>query len=229
MRFANCDRCVYPISMNIHPMFGLVACFTVSAYAQQVKVVSFPQVGAETTIPAGGEVYSYLSVYTIDGARIDADTKAGDWLLEQPVASGTQLVPVKTKTKFKGCVPLANTFEPAGPCFLDDDGDGRFDRHASDDSKRALKLKRPVPYTKMPISIVRADSFMRVILYQGATTDTLRFSYREFKDDMARAAFTEELTIPREAFPFMMRVKNLQIQVSAVSGMGLRYKLVRVD
>jgi hypothetical protein len=210
-------------------LFGFLAAFSVSAPAQQMKVVSFPEVGAEATIPAGGEVYSYLRVYTIDGARIDADTKAGDWLLEQPVPAGTQLVPVDTKTKFKGCVPYANTFEPAGPCFLDDDGDGRFDRHASDDFKMARKLKPPVPYTKMPISIVRADSFKQVILYQGATADTLRFSYREFKDDMARAAFTEELTIPREPFPFMILVKNLQIEVSAVSGMGLKYRLVKVN
>ena len=72
------------------------------------------------------------------------------------------------------------------------------------------------------------DAFRFVILFQGATTDTLRFSYREFKNDMARAAFTEELTIPREPFPQMMMLKNIQIEVLGVSGMGLRYKIVKV-
>jgi hypothetical protein len=199
------------------------------AVAQEMKVVSFPEIGTETSVPAGGELYSYLRVFTMDGARIDADTKAGDWLLEKPVAAGTQLVPVLTKTKFKACVPFPNSFDAAGPCFLDDDGDGRFDRHASDDFKMARKLKIPVPYTKVPISIIRADSFKKIILFQGATSDTLRFSYREFKDDMARPAFTEELTILRESFPFMVLVKNLQIEVLGVSGMGLRYRVVKAN
>jgi hypothetical protein len=197
--------------------------------AQEMKIVSLPEIGVETSVPTGGELYSYLKVYTVDGAKLDANTKAGDWLLEQDIPAGTALIPVSTKAKFKACVPFDNSFDAAGPCFLDDDGDGRFDRHAGDEVQAARKLKVPVPYTKTPISIVRADSFKQVILFQGATSDTLRFSYREFKDDMARPAFTEELTILREAFPFMVLVKNLQLEVLGVSGMGLRYRIVKTN
>ncbi|MGD9472067.1 MAG: hypothetical protein AB7V38_07900 [Novosphingobium sp.] len=45
---------------------------------------------------------------------------------------------------------------------------------------------------------------------------------------MARPAFTEELTIPREPFPAMIMLKNLQIEVLGVSGMGLQYRLIKV-
>lgn len=197
--------------------------------AQEMKIVSAPAIGEESTVGAGGDVYSFMRIYTIDGARIDVDTKAGDWLAEQAVPAGTMLVPVETTKKYKGCVPFSGTFEPSGPCFIDDDGDGRFDRHSRDQVVIFRKLKQPVPYTIVPVSIARADSFKRTILYQGATADSVRFSYREFKDDMARPAFTEELTIPREAFPTMARVKNLQIELLGVSGMGLRYRIVKAD
>jgi hypothetical protein len=67
------------------------------------------------------------------------------------------------------------------------------------------------------------------MLFQGATSDSLRFSYREFSNDMARPAFTEDLSIPREPFPSMIMVKNLQLEVLAVSGMGMRYRVVKAN
>ena len=204
--------------------------FTVGQSAAQTQnIVSTPEVGVETLISAGGDIYSYVRVYTINGARIETDTKAGDWLLEDKLPKGTVLVPVATSKKFKGCIPYPNTFDAKGPCLIDDDGDGTLDRHSRDEITLFRKVKEPVPYTLVPISIAQPDSLKRTILYQGATADSLRFSYREFKDDMARPAFTEELSIPREPFPAMIMVKNLQIEVLSVSGMGLRYRVVKVN
>lgn len=214
--------------MKNHIFFAVALLTAPSAKAQQLTIIQSPEVGVETIVPAGGDVYSYFKVYTIDGVRTEAATKAGDWLLEQPVPTGTELVPVTTKAKFKACVPYPNSFDARGPCFLDDDGDGRFDRQARDDATMARKVKTPVPYSKVAISVARSDSFKQIILYQGATADSLRFSYREFKDDMARPAFTEELTIPREPFPAMILVKNLQLEIAGVTGMGLRYTLVKI-
>jgi hypothetical protein len=188
---------------------------------QELSVISFPEVGVESTISVGEEIYSYVKVYTMDGARLDADTKAGSWLLEEIVPKGTELVPVNTKVKFKACVHWTTSFDVRGPCFLDYDGDGTFDRHAGTDTEMARKLKVPVPYTKQKITSVRADSFKQVILYQGATTDSIRFSYREFKDDMARPAFTEEMSIPRETFPSMVRIKKPSAGNFCSDGNGL--------
>ncbi|MBK7285074.1 MAG: hypothetical protein IPI83_12625 [Sphingomonadales bacterium] len=112
-------------------------------------------------MPAGGDLYSLAQIYTQDGARIEADTKAGDWLMEESVPKGTILIPVETTKKFKGCVPVPGTFEPSGPCFIDDDGDGLLDRHSRDEIVLFRKLKAPVPYSIVPISIAREDSFQK--------------------------------------------------------------------
>jgi len=196
--------------------------------AQEMQVISVPEVGAEATIPAGGEVYSYARVYTLDGAVLEQDAQVGLLFTKERVPKGTQLIPVASKSKFKACVPYANTFTASGPCYLDDDGDGLFDRNSQDEGSIAIKSRPPTPYNRVKITIIREDSFKRSILYQGASADAIRFSYREFKNDIARPAFTEELTIPREQLPAMIMVKNIQMEVKTVSGMGLTYRIVRV-
>ena len=200
-----------------------------SASSQDIEalLVSSPELGTEQTVPTGGELYSYSRLYTIEGARIDTETRAGDWLVEQRIPAGTLLVPVSTSKPFKGCVPFEGTFEASGPCFIDDDGDGTLDRHSRDEVVIFRKLKSPVPYSKTDISLMREDSFRYVLLYSGATGDTLRFSYREFKDNLARPAFTEELTIPRETLPQMIALKGRVFEILEVGGMGITYRLIK--
>lgn len=195
---------------------------------QGVMTITSPNLKTDATVSAGGEVYSFVRVYSVSGARIDSDTRAGDWLAETIIPAGTMLVSVPTSKNFKGCVPYPNSFEPAGPCFIDDDGDSRFDRQSRDQVVIFRKLKEPVPYSRQPLSIVRADSFKEVILYQGADANGLRFSYRQFKDDLARPAFTEDLVVPREPYPARIAIKNLEIEVLGVSGRGMNYRILAV-
>ncbi|WP_126177141.1 hypothetical protein [Tsuneonella rigui] len=189
------------------------------------RVQTLPAIGQMSTAAPGEELYQYFRLSTTEGAVLQADTKAGDWLLERPVPKGTKLIPVSTSKAFKAC-GYTGAFEETGPCFIDDDGDGTFDRQAKDAFTIHRKIKVPVPYTREPISAATLDDFKHVILFAGATGDTLRFSYREFINDMARPAFTEELTVPRESFPQMIKLKGRTFEITNLTGMGLTYRLV---
>ncbi|MEH6789950.1 hypothetical protein [Parasphingorhabdus sp.] len=210
-------------------LIGLGVALPCIVNAQELTLKHSPELGVETVVPAGGEVYSFTRVYTLDGARLEADSGPGSYLRGRSISVGTELVSVGTKAAFKACVPIKGTFEPDGPCFLDDDGDGRFDRQATNDYNLAQRLKIPVPYSRLPISVYREDSLRRVFLFQGATQDSLRFSYREFSAGLARPAFTEELTIQLAEFPLMIQLKDIQLMVLRVDGMGMRYKVVRAN
>lgn len=199
------------------------------SHAQDIQIISKPEIGKENTVPAGEELYSFNRLYTVEGYQLDASTKAGNWLLETPVEAGTRLIPVSTTKAAKACVPQLGTFTPVGPCFIDDNGDGLFDRHSADEVTMFRKLKPPVPYSRTSLIVTREDNFKKIFLFQGATVDTLRFSYREFRNDLARPAFTEELSILREPFPAMIMLKNLQIEILNVSGMGLSYRVIKVN
>ena len=200
-----------------------------SVAAQGSRLVTFPAVGVEATTPTGGELFTYGRLLTVKGAKLGDEVKAGNWLLEAVYTAGTDLIPVDTKASFKACIPYAGTLRASGPCFLDDDGDGRFDRHAGDEITRARKLRTPVPYTKAEVSVIQQDTLSFKILFQGGGSDNIRFSYREFSDDIARPAFTEELTIPREPFPQMIVLKKVQLEIIGLNGMGLRYRIVKLD
>jgi hypothetical protein len=216
--------------MRKYPVFFFAAiALSSGTLAQEERLISEPEIGTSNTAVAGSPLYSFYRVYTTSGAKLGADTKAGNWLLEEKVPAGTELIPVKTSKAFKACVPIANTLSPDGPCFIDDDGDGLFDRQGPDEVAPFRKLKKPTPYSLTSVSVMRSDTLKTVVLYQGADASSLRFSYREFTNGIARAAFTEELSVPRESLPAMIMVKNLQIEVLGVDGMGLRYKVVKVN
>lgn len=208
-------------------VYAVVLLFvSVPALAETVKVEleTSPTVGQHATVSPGEELYFYWKKYTVDGAKLGVDTKAGQWLVEERIGAGTLLVRVDGKLGFKACVPAEGTLESSGLCLLDDDDDGRFDRHS--DGIIARRYKVPVPYERTTVSVLGADAFKHTILFSGATGDTLRFSYREFNVDLARPAFTEELTVPREEFPQMIRLKGRTFELLGLSGLGLTYRLI---
>ena len=70
-----------------------------------------------------------------------------------------------------------------------------------------------------------ASSFRKVIIYSGVGDGIIKFSYREFTNDMARPAFTEELTLPLgKSFPQDIAIKDQVFTLISVDGMGLTYQ-----
>ena len=202
----------------------LFASVPASANTVKVELETSPSVGQDATVSPGEELYFYWKKYTVDGAKLGADTKAGQWFVEERISAGTLLVRVDDKLGFRACVPAEGTLESTGLCLLDDDNDGRFDRHS--DGIIARRYKVSVPYERTSVSALGADAFKHTILFSGATGDTLRFSYREFNGDLARPAFTEELTVPREKFPQLIRLKGRTFELLGLNGLGLSYRLI---
>jgi hypothetical protein len=63
------------------------------------------------------------------------------------------------------------------------------------------------------------------IIFTGITSDSIRMSYREFTpDDLARAAFSQDLTYPLKAKE--IRFRNLTIDVISVSPDQIQYKVI---
>lgn len=110
-------------------------------------------------------------------------------------------------------------------CLRDDDGDGAFDRfslQATDKlAARSMKVDPPVPYEleRMPIQAERtSDSsgrfLRREILYQGAARGVLHLRYREFVDDLAREAFSQDLSFDlaaEEATALVVKGARLEV------------------
>jgi hypothetical protein len=190
------------------------------------RIVSEPAAGQQRTVSVGSPILERSRSLLIEETVISVDEKmkGGRWVLPLTITPEETLTQVESKAKFKACTRQGN-----GPCGLDDDGDGVFDRMAQDDMSLAIKLKKPVRYTTRRQTSVRDDpkNFKQILLYAGAAGDTLRLSYREFSNDMARPAFTEDLSIPlARNFPQMVAVKDIKLRLYGIDGMGLRYEIV---
>lgn len=186
----------------------------------EIKIIDVPAVGEQTVVSVGSIIHEYSKVFSFDAVIPEAEMRGGQWVVPITVPAGSTMFPVSTRVSLKACLPN-------GACGLDDDGDGTFDRMAKDDYSTALKLKVKVPYKLSRVEVERPDSLRQVVMYQGATTDSLRLSYREFQNNMARPAFTEDLTIPLgTSFPQDVAVKKIKLRVHSIDGLGMRYEIL---
>lgn len=186
----------------------------------EVTILHVPPAGSSQTVSVGTQIHEYSRLYSFNATITDQKLRGGQWLIPIEVEAGTPLYPVSTNSKFKACAR-------SGACGLDDDGDGKFDRMAKDSASLAIKLKQPVAYRTTRITVENPLSLKQVILYAGATSDTLRLSYREFSNDMARPAFTEELTIPiGKSFPQDVAVKAIKFRIHSINGLGMTYEIL---
>ena len=110
----------------------------------------------------------------------------------------------------------------------DKDGDGRIDQVSAENVLfTSKKLKEPVAFTMVdaPAS-AGADYFRQVLTFSGGAGGVLRISYREFSHDVARPAFTEELSFPLEAaYPQTITWRDTRITLLGLDGSGLRYRV----
>jgi hypothetical protein len=89
------------------------------------------------------------------------------------------------------------------------------------------KLPHPFAYKASEFIQPTSGSLKQVVIFLGSTKDSLRLSYREFVNDMARPAFTEEYTFPLSStFPQPISFKGVKMTIAGIDGEGLHYTVI---
>src|SRR5258706_12690951 len=152
------------------------------------------------------------------------------------IKEGTQGNLVKTSgTKFNAlCLDFVTTGGISGAshaCLVDTGGTRVFDHAMFTNRDKYFPLSKPAKYTLLPRErtiVESADDFKRVILYQGLSKGTIKVSFREFIKDMARPAFTQDVSYDLEQDgTVMIAFKGLRIQVLKASGANIQYKVMQ--
>lgn len=179
---------------------------------------SLPAPGQIRTVSIGNAIHEYNEYIPTDMA-MPLTRIHGGVLGLVTIEAHTPMYSVPTNERFKAC--------GAGGCAIDDDGDGTFDRVAVEQGVRAVRLHEPVRYERRVVPLDAPNNLRQMILYQGTDGTTLRLSYREFRGDFARPAFTEDLLVPiTRNFPQDVVVKDIRFRIHGVDGTGLRYEVV---
>lgn len=191
-----------------------------------------PELGAEHTAAIGEEILSEFRFRSMPGVVLKGNVSA-QWGSAEKVSLpvGTSLAIIREK-RTKACQARFNVIWLN--CVIDTDDDGRFDRVSFNDVAGAKDIVPPVPYVRQPVSMPvdprqgEGDDFKRVYVFTGVNGNTLTVSYREFINNLARPAFTESLSIPLTAtFPQSVAIKGHVLEVLAIDGMGLRYRVAK--
>lgn len=186
----------------------------------------WPNAGQSTTASIGNPIaensiqeYSY-------GYILDEDSDLRIYFSTVTINKGTPLFHRSSDLGDEGCLAKSLQHLERGEyqiCYSDANADGIFDRARLSSEKKPSNLRNPVRYSSLRIP---QKEFKRVWTYLGSTKDSLKISYREFVNDMARPAFTEEYSIPLgEKFPQKVRFKNIDMTVLGIDGSGISYSL----
>jgi hypothetical protein len=215
-------------------MLASFAAVAPTALAAERKVGQKPEPGVETTVTVGSSMYERFNMVAVGTPRLRDDLEVSLGIQGKIVIpSGSKLIVERAKP-LKACTESEETYVDrfVGPrgaaCLYDNDGDGAFEKaSAANVMLTDKKLKTPAPYdVRDAPADPDSDYFRNTLTYLGSTGGVLRVSYREYSHDMARPAFTEELTFPLSGtFPETIAWRDTKITVLGLDASGLRYRL----
>jgi hypothetical protein len=148
------------------------------------------------------------------------------WAGREGLAAGTQLVAAVSEGREVFCHPPRRM---GAPCVADTNGDGRFDQASTMNAYGMLVNRRdiePAAYRASDRSI--QDGFKYELIYQGLDDGTLRIAYREFRDNLARPAFSQDLTYTLSPEgETEVRFRDVIMAVHSANNSQVDYTLIR--
>jgi hypothetical protein len=120
-------------------------------------------------------------------------------------------------------------FPSSSLCLSDPQNIGSFTHFGIGAQVGSTQLDIPAKYKITPSEpVIKEDSFKYSALYQGKTKNSIKISFREFKNDMARPAFTQDIDYElNDDGSATIGFKGLRIEVIKATNMELKYKVIK--
>lgn len=197
------------------------------------KVGRTPQFNATTTTPVGGTVYTQFRYWSKIGYRLTAPVSTGLGLGRVSAAIGDFVLKSNADGKVAFCTetraysdPLTGPLAPA--CFLDKNQSGSFTHVTAAPSVIWFEKELPMPvkYESSELVVPRSDAFRYELLFQGVSNKTLRLSYREFSNDLARPAYFQDVSYDLPPLPTTVSFRSVRIEIVEAGNNGLTYRIL---
>ena len=113
-------------------------------------------------------------------------------------------------------------------CFFDVGRTGRVDTVTA--APGAIWFEKPIgrsiPYEGEELARGKAQPVKRELIFTGFADGQLTFLYREYKNDLKKAAVNQPLFVPVESFPAKREIKGLSIELLSATDAQLSYKIL---
>jgi len=199
---------------------ALSGCAGSMPIASNEQHITRPEIGTIQTKEVGEPLFEMITARTYDGITFPPGTRIVDqveftieplgpfWLASKPGASDERY-----------CGPARAVHNALG------DIDGAPPMPVYCIAGSTLR-DRGTSFTREAITRSEPENFQRQLIYEGAVGNELRLSYREFHGDLARPAFTQDLTFDL-ATGKTVGAKGARIEVLDVSNVGIRYRVLQ--
>lgn len=198
----------------------------------ELKTGQVPAIGASNKASVGSTIFSQYKYWSKTGTHLGGNVaariglgrvvaNAGDFIYPTVVDGGPAHC-TEAKAYLDGLVGPYKT-----ACFVDKDGDGQFEIVKAQPGMVWFESKIPaVPYSQGEYISPSADSRKAELLYQGYAGKTIKLSYREYVNDMARPAFFQDVSYEVPSFPAEITFKAVRIKVESAGNDGLSYTVL---
>lgn len=182
-----------------------------------IKIIYLPKLNTISTKEVGESMYQKINQFIFD-----TYTTTVNFEIDDVIFNGKYDLLEWNEAKYK---TICNKYEI---CLLDLNNNGIFSHYSFDYEPNFIPLAEPYTYKLVQNTSFNEDSFKYEVLYQGKVNNSIKISFREFKNDMARPAFTQDIEYQLEANkPTVIGFKGLRIKVIKATNLDITYSVVK--
>lgn len=185
--------------MKILIVTGLLiisGCASVQTIPPQYQTGHFPDLNVRTNVNVGQVMLSEYDYLAQDRAVLRDSISGSFWSGRNAAVAGSSLVAAMSQGVKIYCQPPGGM---GSPCVKDTNGDGFFDKASTMNAYGMLVNESnidPVGYRQGDQNI--EDGFKYELIYQGLDGNVVRIAYREYTENLARPAFSQDLSYTLE-------------------------------
>lgn len=194
-------------------MVGLAGCETVESVSEVENIVR-PAIGQTATKEVGEPLFETIVARTYDGISFSPGSRVSLPLgivyeLNEPLVFSSKR---GAEEIFCGTVTVVHT--------------AIGDTHLMQVVCVGTHMLRGINYNRGKVTRSDASNFQRQLLYEGRTGKEIRLSYREFRADFARPAFSQELTFDLSEGDVVW-VKGARVEVLKATNVDIQYRVLK--
>jgi hypothetical protein len=188
--------------------------------AERVEILQ-PELNRDTFAEIGETLIEKEVGYKYDAIKLLTLARARNYYVKTEIKNGELLI---NDSETQGHLLFSSEDKSYGIAIPKQGGNTEMFVSTDGFHIRIIPLEGPVEFEKMKVPIVGKEYFKQEFIYNGKVGNGLKFIYREFIDNTARPAFTQDLQYDL-AEGNIIGFKGLRIRVINASNTKIEYEV----
>jgi len=163
-----------------------------------------------------------LKAFVYDAIKVTKGSKSSTYYIKSEITESNYVLKSQTKNHY---LYQSDTFSTNGIAIPKNGGPEKIFIWETPNSVSTYDLKDKIEYKKTKVFEPKKNNFKREFIFNGKTSNNLKFTYREYVDDIARPAFTQDLQYDLNESN-IIGFKGLRIEIVKATNTNIEYKVL---